>query len=163
MRVQSWSPPDLEEIYGLRSVLKPWGSALAATRGLVDTDELETWSRRGDEAAAIVRPPQALRRSPRINDLFHRRVLEGSGDTRLVTLVGLDRRGAPGLAHLLASSREAPCTVASPTTTRSSSALRAGDPDLGRVGDALPRAICLGRAARRRRHNLTPIQTGQLA
>ena len=85
MRVQSWSAPDLEEIFGLRSVLEPWGSALAATRGLADTDELETSPARMDEAARS--RPTTSTRSPGLNNLFHRRVLEASGNRRLVTLV----------------------------------------------------------------------------
>ncbi len=85
VRVQSWSAPDLEEIYALRTVLEPWGSALAAERGLVDTDELEDLA---DRMVAAAGPEVVdLAEITLLNNRFHRRILEASGNTRLVTLV----------------------------------------------------------------------------
>lgn len=125
VRVQSWSAPDLEEIYALRTVLEPWGSALAAARGVVDTDELEQLAARMDRAAAS--DPADLVEITRLNNRFHRRILEGSGNTRLVSLVASIVE-VPLVSHTF--------SLYSPETLRRSLAhhheialaLRAGDP-----------------------------------
>lgn len=85
VRVQNWSAHDLEEIYSLRSVLEPWGSALAAERGVADTDELDALARGMDEAARGNTPD--LQAITRLNNRFHRHILEASGNMRLVTLI----------------------------------------------------------------------------
>jgi DNA-binding GntR family transcriptional regulator len=39
-QVESWTLKDLEEVHGLRSLLEPYATALAATSGLLDIDAL---------------------------------------------------------------------------------------------------------------------------
>ena len=85
VRVASWSAHDLEEIFSLRSVLEPWGSALAAERGVADTDELDELAHRMDRAAMGVAPD--VETITLLNNRFHRLILEASGNARLVTLV----------------------------------------------------------------------------
>ena len=84
VRVQSWDEADVEEIFSLRTVLEPWGSRLAAERGSADVDELEELACRMDEAASA---PADFDGLTRLNNTFHRRVLEASGNRRLISLV----------------------------------------------------------------------------
>jgi DNA-binding GntR family transcriptional regulator len=85
VQVEDWGAGDLDEIFGLRSVLEPWGCGLAATTGLVDLDELEDLATRMDEAAR--REPPELDTITELNNRFHRAILEGSGNGRLLGLV----------------------------------------------------------------------------
>ncbi|MDN5765102.1 MAG: GntR family transcriptional regulator [Humibacillus sp.] len=85
VRVQNWSSHDLDEIFSLRTVLEPWGSALAAERGVADTDELDDLANRMDRAASGPTPDVEL--ITPLNNRFHRLILEASGNSRLVTLV----------------------------------------------------------------------------
>ena len=85
VRVANWSAHDLEEIFSLRSLLEPWGSALAAQRGAADTDQLDELAQRMDEAASGFAPD--VEAITRLNNQFHRLILEASGNARLVTLV----------------------------------------------------------------------------
>lgn len=85
VQVESWSLADLDEIFSLRSVLEPWGCALAATSGLADLDALRDLADRMDGAAAGSSPD--LDEITRLNNRFHREILEASGNGRLVQLV----------------------------------------------------------------------------
>jgi DNA-binding GntR family transcriptional regulator len=85
VRVASWTDQDLDEIFSLRSVLEPWASALAAGSGSAPLEELASLADQMDRAAS--------RRAPdfdeitRLNNAFHRLVLEASGNRRLVTML----------------------------------------------------------------------------
>jgi DNA-binding GntR family transcriptional regulator len=85
VQVASWSLDDLDEIFGLRSVLEPWGSALAATSGLADLDRLRQLADAMDTAARGARPD--LDEITRLNNEFHRAILTASGHRRLTQLV----------------------------------------------------------------------------
>jgi DNA-binding GntR family transcriptional regulator len=85
VQVASWSIHDLDEIFGLRSVLEPWGSALAATSGLADLDQLRELADAMDAAARGRRPD--LDEITRLNNQFHRAILTASGHGRLTQLV----------------------------------------------------------------------------
>lgn len=85
VQVESWSIHDLDEIFSLRSVLEPWGCGLAATSGLADLDELDRLAHDMDSAAAGRRPD--LDAITRLNNRFHRAVMEASGNTRLAQTV----------------------------------------------------------------------------
>lgn len=85
VQVASWSLDDLDEIFGLRSVLEPWGSALAATSGLADLDHLRELADAMDTAARGPRPD--LDTITRLNNQFHRAILTASGHSRLTQLV----------------------------------------------------------------------------
>jgi DNA-binding GntR family transcriptional regulator len=85
VQVASWSIHDLDEIFGLRSVLEPWGSALAATSGLADLDQLGELADAMDAAARGRRPD--LDEITRLNNQFHRAILTASGHGRLTQLV----------------------------------------------------------------------------
>jgi DNA-binding GntR family transcriptional regulator len=86
VQVERWSLDDLDEIFSLRSVLEPWGCALAATSGLADLDSLRDLADRMDAAAAGTSPD--LDEITWLNNQFHREILEASGNSRLVQLVG---------------------------------------------------------------------------
>lgn len=85
VQVESWSIHDLDEIFSLRSVLEPWGCGLAATSGLADLDELDRLAHDMDEAASGRRPD--LDAITRLNNRFHRAVMEASGNARLAQTV----------------------------------------------------------------------------
>ncbi|WP_299057372.1 GntR family transcriptional regulator [uncultured Nocardioides sp.] len=85
VQVESWSLADLDEIFSLRSVLEPWGCALAATSGLADLDALRDLADRMDAAALGASPD--LDEITRLNNGFHGEVLAASGNGRLVQLV----------------------------------------------------------------------------
>lgn len=85
VRVASWSARDLDEIFSLRSVLEPWGSALAAASGAAPVDELADLADRMDRAAAG--PAPDFDEITRLNNRFHRLVLDASGNRRLVSLL----------------------------------------------------------------------------
>jgi DNA-binding GntR family transcriptional regulator len=85
VQVASWSLHDLDEIFGLRSVLEPWGSALAAASGLADLDQLRELADAMDTAARGPRPD--LDEITRLNNQFHRAILTASGHGRLTQLV----------------------------------------------------------------------------
>lgn len=84
VQVESWSIHDLDEIFSLRAVLEPWGCGLAATSGLADLDALDGLAHAMD-AAAEGRPD--LDEITRLNNRFHRAVMDASGNTRLSQLV----------------------------------------------------------------------------
>jgi DNA-binding GntR family transcriptional regulator len=83
-QVASWSDQDLDEIFGLRSVLESYGASLAATRigpealaelaGLADGMERASGRGQLDEVAEL-------------NNRFHAGVLAASGNQRLVGLL----------------------------------------------------------------------------
>lgn len=85
VQVESWSLHDLDEIFSLRSVLEPWGSALAATSGLTDLEELGRLADAMDDAAAGGRSD--LDEITRLNNQFHRAIMDASGNTRLTQMV----------------------------------------------------------------------------
>lgn len=85
VQVQSWTPKDLDEIFGLRSLLEPWGCALAAVSGMANLDALRTLANRMDEAAARQRPDVDL--ITELNNRFHLAILEASGNDRLCSVV----------------------------------------------------------------------------
>ncbi len=85
VRVAVWSEHDLDEIFSIRSVLEPWGSALAAESGRADLDLLGQLADQMDQAARRAQPD--LVEVTRLNNQFHRTVLEASGNSRLVNLV----------------------------------------------------------------------------
>lgn len=85
VQVEDWGAGDLDEIFGLRSQLEPWGCGLAAASGLADLDALGELADRMDEEAR--RDPPDLDAITELNNEFHRRVLEASGNGRLVGLV----------------------------------------------------------------------------
>lgn len=85
VRVESWTLKDLEEVYGLRSLLEPYATALAATSGQLDIVEL---TRLADEMDEAVRQPRLdVNRITEINNQFHDTIMEGSGNQRLRMLV----------------------------------------------------------------------------
>lgn len=85
VRVESWTSADLDEIFSLRSILEPWGSARAATSGLAELDRLDSLAVEMDRCAAQERPD--IDEITRLNNEFHQLVLEAAGHVRLVHLV----------------------------------------------------------------------------
>lgn len=85
VRVAVWSDDDLDEIFSLRSVLEPWGSALAARSGTAPVEALADLADRMDRAAA--RPSPDYDEITRLNNEFHRAVLDASGNRRLGSML----------------------------------------------------------------------------
>jgi len=85
VQVQSWSTKDLDEIFGLRSLLEPWGASLAANRGTIDLDYL-TRITDDMEIATDQNKPDTVQLTE-VNNLFHRAILEASGNDHLCSLV----------------------------------------------------------------------------
>lgn len=84
VQVQSWSAKDLDEVFGLRSLLEPWGCALAAITGLADLDALDELAGEMDAAAAHQPDVDVL---TNLNNRFHRVILEASGNDRLCSVM----------------------------------------------------------------------------
>jgi len=82
VQVKTWTLSDLEEIFSLRSVLEPWGCALAATKDLVDFALLEEIME-DYQVETFETEPDVLR-AVALNERFHRTVLEGAGNSRLL-------------------------------------------------------------------------------
>lgn len=85
VRVESWTSSDLDEIFSLRSILEPWGSARAAASGLAEVDRLNGLAVEMDRRAEQEHPD--IDEITRLNNEFHRLVLEAAGHGRLVNLV----------------------------------------------------------------------------
>lgn len=85
VRVESWSLSDLDEIFSLRSLLEPWGTALAAASGLADVEELSRLADAMDAAAAGPHPD--VDTITQLNNRFHREIMLASGHGRLAQLV----------------------------------------------------------------------------
>jgi DNA-binding GntR family transcriptional regulator len=84
VQVQSWTPKDLDEVFGLRSVLEPWGCALAAVSGMADLHALKDLAGEMDAAAKHQPDVDVL---TELNNRFHRAILEASGNARLCSLM----------------------------------------------------------------------------
>lgn len=85
VRVESWSAAQVDEIFTLRAVLEPLACSLAATVGQLDVHRLRTLAERMDRAA--LGEPQDLEALTRSNNEFHRLIVEGSGNSRLVGII----------------------------------------------------------------------------
>lgn len=85
MRVESWTLKDLEEVHGLRSLLEPYATALAATSGRLDIVALARLADEMDEA--VFQPRLDIELITEINNQFHDTILAGSGNQRLRMLV----------------------------------------------------------------------------
>ncbi|HLR85618.1 MAG TPA: GntR family transcriptional regulator [Nocardioidaceae bacterium] len=85
MQVQSWRVEDLEDIFALRTVLEPWGSRLAASSELIDVDALAELAHAMDAVAAEPHPDFA--ELTELNNRFHGKILEASGNSRLPALI----------------------------------------------------------------------------
>ena len=83
--VESWTLQDLEEVYGLRSLLEPYATSLAATSGELDIVELARLADEMDEA--VIQPRLDFNHITEINNLFHDTIMVGSGNQRLRALV----------------------------------------------------------------------------
>ena len=85
VQVQSWTDEDVEEVFGLRSLLEPWGCAMAAKRGQADLDGLQTLADQMDAAAEG--PNLDFEALTDLNNRFHGAILEASGSRRVQALV----------------------------------------------------------------------------
>jgi len=85
VRVESWTLKDLEEVYGLRSLLEPYAAALAATSGQLDIARLARLADDMDEA--VVNPRPDITFITEVNNQFHNTIMEGSANQRLRLLV----------------------------------------------------------------------------
>lgn len=85
VQVHSWTTEDLKEVFGLRSLLEPWGCALAAVRGEADLALLQELADKMDAAAEGPTPDfEAL---TDLNNRFHGTILAASGSRRVQSLV----------------------------------------------------------------------------
>ena len=84
VQVQSWTTKDLDEVFGLRTLLEPWGCALAAVSGMADLDALDDLAGEMDAATAHQPDVDVI---TELNNRFHRAILQASGNDRLCSLV----------------------------------------------------------------------------
>ena len=85
VKVQSWTPKDLADIYALRSLVEPWACGMAAAGGAVDIDLLRELA---DNMDSVVSKPQPdLDRLTQLNSRFHTTILEASGNSRISSLL----------------------------------------------------------------------------
>jgi DNA-binding GntR family transcriptional regulator len=85
VQVHSWTMEDLKEVFELRSLLEPWGCALAATRGQADLLALQDLAERMDAAAEGTKPD--FETLTDLNNRFHGAILAASGSRRVQSLV----------------------------------------------------------------------------
>lgn len=85
VQVRPWTDEDLDEIFGLRSLLEPYGCRLAALAGSVDLGLLDDLANQMDEAARSAVPD--VDRITELNNRFHRLTMEGAGNRRLAGVV----------------------------------------------------------------------------
>lgn len=85
VQVQTWSAADLNEIYSLRSLLEPYGCRLAASTGMAELEALDALATEMERAANALHPD--LDKITRLNNEFHRGIIEASGNRRLMELV----------------------------------------------------------------------------
>lgn len=85
VRVQHWSPADIDEVFELRSLLEPWAAKLAAERGTVDIDLLTELADDMDAAASGDNPDVDTLTT--LNNRFHGAILAASGRSRLEDIV----------------------------------------------------------------------------
>ncbi|GAA1995694.1 GntR family transcriptional regulator [Microbacterium ulmi] len=86
-QVSSWTERDLDEIYGIRALLEPYGARLAASQA--SDQELEELVQlyKSMEHAVRSQGPETTMESARLTLVFHKLVLALSGSTRLVSTV----------------------------------------------------------------------------
>ena len=85
VQVQSWSSKDLDEVFGLRSLLEPWGAFLAANRGTIDLNYL-TRITNDMEVVTNQSKPDTVQLTE-VNNSFHHTILEASGNDHLCSVV----------------------------------------------------------------------------
>lgn len=85
VQVHNWTIEDLQEVFGLRSLLEPWACAQAAARGQADLAALQDLADRMDAAVNTAHPDfEAL---TELNNRFHATILAASGSRRVQSLV----------------------------------------------------------------------------
>ncbi|MFV0525513.1 MAG: GntR family transcriptional regulator [Acidimicrobiales bacterium] len=85
VRVETWSAVDLDEIFGLRALLEPEACSLATRSGRLDLGELRRLASAMDEAVAGPEPD--LDALTDLNNAFHHRIYQGSGNARLAAQI----------------------------------------------------------------------------
>ncbi len=126
VQVQTWSAADLNEIYGLRSLLEPYGSRLAAGTGAADCGALDAMCD-GMENAVNERDPD-LDSVAELNNDFHRAIIEASGNSRLAGLVTSNLQ-VPLVRHTFSRYSTTSLQRSMAHHRELVSALRTGDPD----------------------------------
>ena len=86
VQVHRWSSKDLDDIFSLRSVLEPLGAAQAAQRGHADLSYLTAIT--DDMEKQIISDKPELAVITELNNLFHKAVLNASGNELLCSVVG---------------------------------------------------------------------------
>jgi len=86
VQVQSWSSKDLDDIFSLRSVLEPLGAAQAAQRGQANLEYLTGIT--DDMERQVAQQYPDLARITELNNLFHKAILDASGNELLCSVVG---------------------------------------------------------------------------
>lgn len=87
-RVADWSSKDLTEIIELRAVLESFGAGVSATK--ISSVTLKQLDNLCDEMEEAVRlgTAAAMERITQLNSDFHMLIINSSGNTRLVELIG---------------------------------------------------------------------------
>ncbi|MEO6998604.1 MAG: GntR family transcriptional regulator [Terracoccus sp.] len=126
VQVQTWSASDLNEIYGLRSLLEPYGSRLAARTGRADCEALEALSTRMEKEVNSRVPD--LDMVAELNNDFHRLIIEASGNARLTDLVTSNLQ-VPLVRHTFSRYSSASLQRSMAHHRELVDALRVGDPE----------------------------------
>lgn len=85
VKVKEWGVKDLNEVFGVRSRLEPWGCGLAATAGTAPLDKLTELATEMDVEAT--REPPNIDRITELNNRFHWLILEAANNERLSTML----------------------------------------------------------------------------
>lgn len=126
VQVQTWSAADLNEIYSLRSLLEPYGCRLAASTGTVDLDALNAMATAMERVANAAHPD--LDKMTRLNNSFHRLIIEASGNARLADLVASNMQ-VPLVRHTFSRYSSKSLQRSMDHHRELVDALSAGDPD----------------------------------
>lgn len=86
VQVASWDRKQVDEIFGLRSVLEPWACSLAAATGILDTAHLQQLADDMDATVAPGRKPD-YRELTQLNNAFHQAIREASDNGKLVAML----------------------------------------------------------------------------
>jgi DNA-binding GntR family transcriptional regulator len=84
VKIASWSPRDVDEIFHIRELLEPYACRLVASRGEVDLETLDELATEMEYEASRERPD--LGRVSDLNNVFHSQIVLAAGNQRLVSI-----------------------------------------------------------------------------
>jgi DNA-binding GntR family transcriptional regulator len=126
--VIDWTPEDRDDVFEMRALLESYGTARAAHR-VTDTDIAELHQYAADQhSEAMTRGDGYLGRVSDLNSVFHRRIQELAGSTRLVMALSALIE-APAIMRTFAAYQEQDLIRSASHHLEIVRALEARDPD----------------------------------